>query len=77
MTDLYCRSYLQMFALFLAIGFSFLLAVLTEKLPIFIGIIFCMFFILDAIVCISKVKELISRLGSHHKYVIKKLDGLK
>ncbi len=42
---LHCRSYLQIFALFLAIGFSFLLAALTEKLPIIIGkIVFITFF---------------------------------
>ena len=70
---LHYRVYLQMFALFLAIGFSFLLAALTEKLPIIIGIIICLFFILGAIDCIFKIKKLLYSLESYHNYTMKKL----
>jgi len=71
--DLHCRIYLQMFALFLAIGFSFLLAALTEKFPIIIGIIFWFFLILCAIGCILEIKKLLYRLEDYHKHIIKKL----
>lgn len=74
---LHCRIYLQLFALFLAIGFSFLLAGLTEKLPIIIGIIVWFFLILGAIGCILEIKKLLYRLEDYHKYTIKKLDKLK